>query len=103
LAVQPALWHARQRFGAPWAGPQAGCWRCDTTRWSACFRAESTGFDLRKLPEVIDLLVAVRLLTPRAAPPKHQQTRLISRAFAADRNSATKRNTAASTAATSRL
>lgn len=36
--------------------------------------AERTGLDLRKLPEVIDLLVAVRLLTPRAGPPKHQQT-----------------------------
>jgi hypothetical protein len=36
--------------------------------------AERTGLDLRKLPEVIDLLVAVRLLTPRAGPPEHQQT-----------------------------
>ena len=36
--------------------------------------AERTGLDLRKLPEVIDLLVAERMLTPRAGPPKHQQT-----------------------------
>jgi DNA-binding PucR family transcriptional regulator len=36
--------------------------------------AERTGLDLRKLPEVIDLLVAVRLLAPRAGPPEHQQT-----------------------------
>jgi len=32
--------------------------------------AERTGLDLRKLPEVIDLLVAVRLLSPPTSPPK---------------------------------
>ena len=31
--------------------------------------AERTGLDLRKLPEVIDLLVAVRLLSPPTSPP----------------------------------
>jgi hypothetical protein len=36
--------------------------------------AERTGLDLRKLPEVIDLLVALRLLSPPPRPPVPEQS-----------------------------